>query len=237
MPSFGVGSVMYKKSPVKARVFCGWPCAWLRAFVIRGAVASSLCLIFFPWYARGEDGTKDLARSGDTAQCRHGCCFAPSVQLGDEMLVLRGVSTFRYWGLRVYTGALYAPAAAKTREAVLGEIRKKLVLCYHRSLSPEQFRDKSQEVLEDTPGLDLATFEPFLSAINDAYVGVQEGDRYAITYTPDSGVMRLLLNEREPELVRIQSSAFARAYFGIWVSEYSVAKDFTAELLGEKVEE
>jgi hypothetical protein len=134
----------------------------------------------------------------------------------------------------VYTAALYAPLAAQTRDAVRGETRKKLVLCYHRSLSPEQFQEKSQEVLEDTPGLDLTTLEPHLSAINNAYVGVTEGDRYSITYQPSSGTMNLFFNEREPGLVSIQSRAFAKAYFGIWLSEYSVGKQFTAELFGEK---
>jgi hypothetical protein len=46
--------------------------------------------------------------------------------------------------------------------------------------------------------------------------------------------MNLFFNEREPGLVSIQSRAFAKAYFGIWLSEYSVGKQFTAELFGEK---
>jgi hypothetical protein len=111
------------------------------------------------------------------------------------------------------------------------------VLCYHRSLSPDQFREKSLGVLEDTPGLDLATLEPQLSAINNAYVGVKEGDRYSISYEPSSGTMTLLLNEKEPALITIQSPPIAKAYFGIWLSEYSVDKDFTDELLGEKHDE
>jgi hypothetical protein len=117
---------------------------------------------------------------------------------------------------------------------VRGEVKKKLVLCYHRSLSPKQFREKSQEVLEDSPGLDLNALEPHLSAINKAYVEVKEGDRYAITYAPSSGTMKLLLNDREPGLVAIKSASFAKAYFGIWLSEYSVGKDFTAALFGEQ---
>jgi hypothetical protein len=120
---------------------------------------------------------------------------------------------------------------------VRGETRKKLVLCYHRSVSPEQFQEKSQEVLDDTPGLDLTALEPHLSEINNSYVGVREGDRYAITYDPSSGTMTLLFNEQEPGLVSIQNRAFAKAYFGIWLSEYSVGEEFTDELFGEKVAE
>lgn len=202
--------------------------------LIQQGVAVALFGIIFPLLAKCEDGPRTASPAADTPQCEHGCCFAPSIRLGREKLELRGLSTFRYWGFRVYTGALYAPPAAKTRDAVRGESRKKLVLCYHRSLSPDQFREKSLGVLEDTPGLDLATLEPQLSAINNAYVGVKEGDRYSISYEPSSGTMTLLLNEKEPALITIQSPPIAKAYFGIWLSEYSVDKELTRELFGER---
>jgi hypothetical protein len=70
--------------------------------------------------------------------------------------------------------------------------------------------------------------------MNNAYVGVKEGDRYAITYDPSTGTMTLFLNELEPGLVTIQNRSFAKAYFGIWLSEHSVGKQFTAELFGEE---
>ena len=193
--------------------------------------------LILPWHARGQDGAQITPLAADTQRCEHGCCFSPSIKLAGEALSLRGVSSFRYWGFRVYTGALYAPAAAQTRDAVQGETRKTLVLCYHRSLSPEQFQEKSQDVLEDTPGLDLSTLEPYLSRINNAYVGVKEGDRYAITYDPSTGTMNLFFNDQKPGLVSIQNRSFAKAYFGIWLSEHSVGKQFTAELFGEETPE
>lgn len=200
---------------------------------MRSSAAATLLSLVFPLWAYGEDGAPLPPVSSGTTQCVRGCCFDSSTVLEGETLPLRGLSTFRYFGFRVYTGALYAPPAAQTRDLVRGETKKKLVLCYHRSLSTDQFRDKSRDVLEDTPGRDLSTLEPFLSAIDKAYVEVNEGDRYAITYTPSSGTLRLLLNEREPELVSIQNPSFAKAYFGIWISEHSVGEDFTAELFGE----
>lgn len=205
----------------------------VRSSIMRGTAAIAFGVIF-PWHANGQAGADSPTLSADTKRCEHGCCFAPSIKIGGETLSLRGVSSFRYWGFRVYTGALYAPTAAQTRDAVQGEAKKKLVLCYHRSLSPEQFQEKSQDVLEDTPGLDLSTLEPYLSRMNNAYVGVKEGDRYAITYDPSTGTMTLFLNELEPGLVTIQNRSFAKAYFGIWLSEHSVGKQFTAELFGEE---
>ena len=227
---------MFQYAFVTAPVFRGRICSSLRAAIIGGMAAAVLGL-FSPWCANAQEGAKNGSLAADAARCLHDCCFPQSIELGGEALVLRGISTFRYWGLRVYTGALYAPPAAQSRDTLRGEIRKKLELCYHRSLSPEQFQEKSQEVLEDTPGMDLATLEPHLSAFNKAYVAVKEGDRYAITYDPTSGTMKLFVNDREKEVVTIQSPSFAQAYFGIWLSEYSVGKQFTAELFGEKVAE
>ncbi len=201
--------------------------------LVRSSAAVVLCL-FLRTSAHGAGGEENDTSSKHSPRCHHGCCFVPSIELNGEVLSLRGTSTFRYWGFRVYTGALYAPPTAQSRDAVRGEVKKKLVLCYHRSVSPDQFREKSQEVLEDTPGVELAALEPHLSAINNAYLGVKEGDRYAIAYEPESGTMKLWLNEREPELIAIKSSAFARAYFGIWLSEYSVGKEFTDEVFGER---
>lgn len=198
------------------------------------SAAAVFLFLFLCTSAYGAGGEEIETSSANPPRCHHGCCFVPSIELNGEVLSLRGTGTFRYWGFRVYTGALYAPPTAQSRDAIRGEVRKKLVLCYHRSVSPDQFREKSQEVLEDTPGVELSALEPQLSAINKAYVGVKEGDRYAITYEPETGTMKLWFNEREPELIAISSTAFARTYFGIWLSEYSVGKEFTAEVFGER---
>jgi hypothetical protein len=229
-------SRMFQDAVATARVVLERGSPSLSAIVMRGT-AAVICGLISPWCANCEEGAQPASLAVDAPRCHNECCFAPSIELGGETLSLRGFSTFRYWGLRVYTGALYAPPSAQSRDAVRGETRKKLVLCYHRSLSPDQFQEKSQEVLEDTPGIELTALEPHLSALNKSYVEVKEGDRYAITYEPSSGTMKLVFNEREPGLVTIQSRSFAKTYFGIWLSEYSVGNQFTAELFGEKVAE
>lgn len=162
--------------------------------------------------------------------CHDDFCFSAEEQVDGVSLTLRGVSTFRYWGLRVYTGALYTPASKTSPDAILGETPKKLVLRYHRSVSVDQFVEKSEEALETDPELSLEQLRPFLSRMKSMYVPVKEGDAYAITYNPTQGALRLFFNERL--LGTITDPAFARAYFGIWVSDYSVSETFTDELLG-----
>ena len=164
------------------------------------------------------------------SKCHDDVCFSVDEKADDVALTLRGMSTFRYWGFRVYTGALYVPASASVRDAVEGEIPKKLVLRYHRSLTVEQFVEKSEETLESHPKLSLEALRPTLSRMNSLYVPVQEGDSYAITYSPKQSTLSLFFNGRL--LGRINDRDFARAYFGIWLSTYSVGSDFTADLLG-----
>lgn len=122
------------------------------------------------------------------------------------------------------------PAAETSAAAVLGETPKKLVLRYHRRVSVEQFVEKSEEVLEEHPQFSPEKIRPYLSRINALYKPVEKGDEYAITYDPTPGTVSLFFNDRL--LGQIHDRDFARAYFGIWVSDYSVSKRFTAELLG-----
>lgn len=179
-------------------------------------------------------GSATVGRAEPLPQvCRDDFCFSATDNADGVPLTLRGVSTFRYWGLRVYTGALYMPASAKSPDAALGEIPKKLVLRYHRSVTVDQFVEKSEETLEENPGLSLDQLRPYLSRMKSMYAPVKEGDAYAITYNPAQGALSLLLNERL--LGTIDNPEFARAYFGIWVSDYSVSERFTDELLGRDI--
>jgi hypothetical protein len=164
--------------------------------------------------------------------CRDDFCFSVVEKTDDTRLTLRGVSTFRYWGLRVYTAALYVPASATLQGTANEEIPKKLILRYHRSLSIDQFVENSEETLEKDPQLSLEALRPSLSRMNSLYVPVQEGDTYSISYNPKQATMSLFFNDRL--LGQITDRQFARAYFGIWLSEHSVSKDFTNELLGKQ---
>jgi hypothetical protein len=180
-------------------------------------------------------GSADVGRAQPSPSvCRDEFCFPAQENVAGVSLTLRGVSTFRYWGFRVYTGALYLPASEVSQVAVVGETPKKLVLRYHRSVSVDQFVEKSEETLEEHPKLSVQKLRPFLSRMKALYVPVVEGDTYAITYQPAQGTLRLFFNEQL--LGEITDREFASAYFGIWVSDYSVGKEFTDELLGRRSE-
>jgi hypothetical protein len=99
-------------------------------------------------------------------------------------------------------------------------------------VSVDQFVEKSVENLEDHPQLSLDALRPSLSKMESLYVPVERGDMYAMTYDPAKGTLSLFFNDRL--LGQITDRNFARAYFGIWVSDYSVDKEFTDELLGRE---
>lgn len=165
-------------------------------------------------------------------ECRGDCCFSEVAEVGGESLSRRGVATFRYWGLKIYSAAFYVPRSSLSRKEVEGEIKKKLILCYHRSISTDRFIENSEKVMRNNPDFTEKQLAPQLKQITDAYIAANEGDTYSITYEPFSSEMQLSFNEKE--LLKITNRDFARAYFGIWISEYSVGERFTDELLGER---
>jgi hypothetical protein len=170
--------------------------------------------------------------SNEQKECRGDCCFSDVVEVGGESLSRRGVATFRYWGLKVYSAALYVPSGSLSRQEVEGDTKKKLILCYHRSISTDRFIENSEKILRNNPDFTEKHLETELKQITDAYIAANEGDTYSITYDPPSGEMKLSFNERQ--LLKITNRDFARAYFGIWISKYSVGERFTDELMGER---
>lgn len=169
-------------------------------------------------------------------ECRGDCCFPAVAEVGGDVLSRRGVATFRYWGLKIYSAALYAPNGAssslQSRETIEGEVKKKLTLCYHRSISIEQFVENTEEMLKSNPAFVGKGLEQQQKQIAEAYIPAEEGDTYSIAYDPQTGSMQLSFNDKG--IVTIESPAFARVYFGIWLSKYSVGERFTAELFGER---
>lgn len=192
------------------------------------ALALALILIVVGFACTGDGG----AAVADEPPCAEDCCLPERTVVDGEELFRRGVGVFRYWGFRVYTGALYASISASSRERILGEMKKKLVLCFHRTVSTDQFIERAEDLLIKNPKNDINRLRPLLNRLNGLYVPVTKGDSYAITFVPGSATMRLFYNDRE--LGYFSDASFALAYFGIWLSDYSVSKRFTSELFGEE---
>jgi hypothetical protein len=144
---------------------------------------------------------------------------------------LLGIGEFNFWPFKVYTAALYGPLEADSPEEILSEVPKVLIIHYHRSLKPRDFILSGRKALVNNPENDLRAISGSLEQINMSYRKVNKGDRYAILYRPQSG-FKLFLNDTL--LGEFKNEEFAEAYFGIWLSEYSIDEDLTDSLLNRK---
>lgn len=160
--------------------------------------------------------------------CKGQDCFSVPNTLKTEDLKLKGISTLRYWGFKVYTAALYL----KGEEDPLNNSTKSFSLKYHRDFTIEDFKKSGKEVALKNPEVDFTNSDVnngFLE-MDKLYKDVKEGDTYTITYEPDKGTS-LYLND--VLLGTVKGKEFAKAYFSIWLSkDYSLSSSFTEELLG-----
>lgn len=155
--------------------------------------------------------------------------FARQVDVGGQVLVLRGVGTVKYLKLvDVYVGALYLPADVPATR-VLDDLPKRLELVYQRRVRRWQIRMASDVGLRrNLSQQERDKLAPRLAVIKDAYAEVTSGDRYTLTYLPGEGTELALNGER---LGWVDGSDFAGAYYQIWFGDRPLSKRFKREVL------
>ena len=77
---------------------------------------------------------------------------------------------------------------------------------------------------------DMRALRERLDRINSWYVDVKSGDSYELRYHPESGTT-LVFNGTD--VGTIEGDDFARAIFGIWLSDVCIDKSFRDKLLGK----
>ncbi|MDP3921073.1 MAG: chalcone isomerase family protein [Candidatus Omnitrophota bacterium] len=171
-----------------------------------------------------------FAASAAEGQCLNNSCFESTTAVAGNALPLRGIGLLEFLTLDVYTAALYLPADVAAQDQVLGEVPMSLVIEYHRGLKQPQFVKAADRALGKNPTVNLQAIRDRLRIINDAYEDVEKGDRYELRYEPERGTS-LLLNGVEKAIV--PGEDFARAYFGIWVSEWALSGKLRDKLLSQ----
>lgn len=81
---------------------------------------------------------------------------------------------------------------------------------------------------ENVPVSTIEMLRPRLGRLHQAYEVLKPGDRYALTYLPNSGT---LLELNGDPRVLIEGADFAAAYFEIWLGN-PIHKKLKAQLLG-----
>lgn len=170
------------------------------------------------------------ASNGQDELCSSGVCFPRQVEVGGQVLEARDVRTFRYWGFRVYTITLYIPPGTEGIDGVLdGETPRRLILHYHRGITAGEFAESSEEFIRRNPRNDMNALRERLDQLYDAYRDVESGDRYSITYIPNSGTTVSLNDE---DIIAVEGEDFARAFFGVWLSEEPISTGIRDRLIG-----
>lgn len=144
-------------------------------------------------------------------------------------LPLRGATLCRYWGFKVYTAAFYVDPQARSLEEILGLAPKRLVLYYNRSIDREDLVEATEQALRRNPDVNLPAIRTRLDRLYRWFEDVDKGDRFRLDYIPGEG-STLYFNGR-PRGV-IEGEDFARALFGVWLSDYSLNEDYRDRLLG-----
>jgi len=159
-----------------------------------------------------------------------GVHFQPTIRVGEDVLDLNGYALLRYKVLfKGYVAALYLPPTAKP-EQVLTKMPKRLEIEYFWDISAEDFAVATVDgIAANVSSGQLRTLQPAIGEFNALYKDVKPGDRYALSYDPDSGT-ELSLNGNA--LGVVAGDEFAAAIFAIWLGENPLDAGLKAALLG-----
>lgn len=158
-----------------------------------------------------------------------GVRFAERLPVQSTDLHLAGVAVLK-WAMLfdVYAGAFYLPVG-QDPSAWTADVAKRLELSYFREIPGQGFADASIELLrKNLPPKAYAAIEERLIAFCALFQDVKPGDRYSITYHPQTGT-ELRLNDQI--LGSAPGADFAVAYFGIWLGDKPISTGFRDKLL------
>lgn len=166
--------------------------------------------------------------SASEGACLTGACFAPKVIIDNLELSRRGIALFEYYRFDVYTAAFFAEPDVDSIEKALADRPKYLVLEYHRSLEKQNIIDNSEHILAQNKEINLTLVKPGFDQLYKLYRDVKPGDRYSLLYVPGKGTTLFFNGQTQGTVPGFE---FHQACFGIWLSKFSVDKDFTQALL------
>lgn len=132
---------------------------------------------------------------------------------------------------RGYAAALYRDDCAE-RQPDLASTSMRLELSYFWAIDGRRFGEAAEKLLRRNLAPDaFAAIEPRMRELHASYRSVKPGDRYALTWTPGSG-LELALNGRS--LALVDGTDFARAYFDLWLGDAPMDEKLRNALLARR---
>ncbi len=145
-----------------------------------------------------------------------------------EKLKFLGEGTFRYLGMKLYSARFYLDAQAAIPNQVLSDTSKKLVIHYLRDIPKDALIRAAEKNLRNNPRVNFMNLKARMDQLHQHYTNLKKGDVYELSYS--DGETKLFYNGFLK--TQIEGADFAQAYFGIWVSDHSISKKLTNDLLG-----
>ena len=156
--------------------------------------------------------------------------FPTTATLAGSRFTLLGADLLTYWGFEVYTAAFYVGQRKQGTDDVLdASVPKKLVLSYHRKIDRKDIIETTRKYVQENPENDYNALRERLEKAYGFYETVRKGDQYTVVYTPGEGTAFFFNGEKRGA---VKGGDFARAFFGIWVSEDPVSSELRKALLG-----
>lgn len=144
-------------------------------------------------------------------------------------------AVFRYFGFKIYTLSIYKDSSVEdVKDWIRGTgtaVPIALRILYHRDFSAKDFIISGRKLISQNKTVKFDEIEKILSQFESFYLDINKGDNYLLIFNPEVG---LSLLKNGVELGSINNDEFARAYLGIWLSEYSVSPSVTAQLLPDR---
>jgi hypothetical protein len=158
--------------------------------------------------------------------------FPDEVRIGQDTLTLRGVGLVReLFFIKVVMAALYVQDGTPV-DRVFADVGKRVEMRSFRAIPADAFIKEAEIALaENVPAATIERLRPRLDQLHQAYEDLKPGDRYALTYLPNSGTS-LELNGRPRR--SIEGADFAAAYFQIWLGGKPIHKKLKEQLLGSR---
>lgn len=140
---------------------------------------------------------------------------------------LAGQAHFTFWGVGIYDARLWVGQAFDA--ATLAVQPYALELTYRRGFRGRAIAERSIEEMRRIGGFDDARAHAWRQAMEQAFPDVAPGDRLTGIHLPGQGARFLFNGQPRAE---IADPAFARLFFGIWLSERTSEPRQREALLG-----
>ncbi|CAM3184182.1 hypothetical protein BZK31_17530 [Pseudomonas floridensis] len=137
-----------------------------------------------------------------------------------------GTGELTLFGFRIYSARLLSPVKPFAANAPLA-----LELTYHRAIEREDLVDASIDEIKriSGPAVTGAQLDTWRQHMNQSFVDVQPGMKITGVYLPGREA-RFYVGEKLQHVV--PDSAFAKAFFSIWLDPKTRNPELRSELLG-----